>query len=102
MGCICDNASAPLAMSSGGPALELELVASTLAAGEDHRHVHFRGEWARAQAPANCAGRRRLPPPGQHVHLVYPYKLESYHVFIAQFISIEKKILTLKICYAQW
>ncbi|CAH2090673.1 unnamed protein product [Euphydryas editha] len=73
VGCICDNASAPLAMSSGGPALELELVASTLAANEDHRHVHFRGEWARAQSPTNCAGRRRLPPPGQHVHLVYPY-----------------------------
>nr|XP_026487295.1 uncharacterized protein LOC113394267 [Vanessa tameamea] len=73
VGCICDNASAPLAISSGGPALELELVAVTLAASEDHRHVHFRGEWARIQSASSCANRRRLPPPGHRLHLVYPY-----------------------------
>lgn len=91
VGCICDNASAPLALSSGGPALELELVAATLSAGEDHRHVHFRGEWTRAPAPDDCAARRRLPRPGQHVQLVYPYKLESYHIFPVQFISTVTK-----------
>lgn len=73
--CICDNSSAPLRLVSGGPALELELVARRLAAGEDHRHVHFRGAWARAPGPSPpCAARRRLPPPGQRVHLSYPYE----------------------------
>ncbi|CAH0730112.1 unnamed protein product, partial [Brenthis ino] len=73
VGCICDNTSAPLAVVSGGPALELELVAVALAPGEDHRHIHFQGEWARAHSAPNCAGRRRLPPPGHRIHLVYPY-----------------------------
>ncbi|CAH1638460.1 unnamed protein product [Spodoptera littoralis] len=74
--CICDNSSAPLRLQSGGGALELELVARALAPAEDHRHLHFRGTWARAPAPAPppaCAARRRLPPPGARVHLLYPY-----------------------------
>lgn len=76
MACICDNGSAPLRLESGGPALELELVARSLLAGEDHRHVQFYGSWARAAAPSPpCATRRRLPPPGTRVHLVYPYRL---------------------------
>ncbi|CAG4939805.1 unnamed protein product [Parnassius apollo] len=70
--CICDNASAPLTLTSGGPALELELTAVTLLAAEDHRHVHFHGEWIRTSAPP-CASRLRLQPPGGSVHLVYPY-----------------------------
>lgn len=75
MACICDNSSAPLRLESGGPALELELVARTLSAAEDHRHVQFRGVWARAPGPAPpCAARRRLPPPGTRVNLVYPYR----------------------------
>ncbi|CAH0584579.1 unnamed protein product [Chrysodeixis includens] len=72
--CICDNSSAPLRLESGGPALELELVARTLSAAEDHRHVQFRGVWARAPGSVPpCATRRRLPPPGTRVNLVYPY-----------------------------
>lgn len=75
--CICDNSSAPLRLESGGAALELELVARALSAAEDHRHVQFRGGWARAPAPSPpCATRRRLPPPGTRVHLVYPYRLD--------------------------
>lgn len=75
MACICDNSSAPLRLESGGPALELELVARRLAADEDHRHVYFRGTWTRMPGPSPpCATRRRLPPPGQRVHLVYPYE----------------------------
>lgn len=72
--CICDNSSAPLHLESGGPALELELVARALSAAEDQRHVQFRGTWARAAAPP-CAARRRLAPPGTRVHLIYPYRL---------------------------
>ncbi|KAH9639669.1 hypothetical protein HF086_002495 [Spodoptera exigua] len=74
--CICDNSSAPLRLESGGGALELELTARSLAAPEDHRHLQFRGTWARVPAPApppGCAARRRLPPPGARLHLVYPY-----------------------------
>lgn len=73
LACLCDNASAPLRLRTGGAALELELVARRLAAAEDHRHLHFRGRWARLPAPP-CASRRRLAPPGQQVHLVYPYE----------------------------
>ncbi|XP_049706597.2 uncharacterized protein LOC110375569 isoform X1 [Helicoverpa armigera] len=71
--CVCDNSSAPLRVVSGGPALELELVARALLPAEDQRHVHFRGAWERAPAPAHCAARRRLQPPGTRVQLVYPY-----------------------------
>ncbi|KAJ0178028.1 hypothetical protein K1T71_005851 [Dendrolimus kikuchii] len=72
--CICDNASVPLHLESGGPALELELVARSLLPAEDHRHVLFQGTWGRMAAPApSCALRRRLPPPGARIHLVYPY-----------------------------
>lgn len=92
VGCICDNASAPLAVASGGPALELELVAVTLAPGEDHRHIHFQGEWARAHSAPNCAGRRRLPPPGHRVHLVYPYRYVSLLIRIYLFIYIRVSI----------
>ncbi|XP_041987452.1 uncharacterized protein LOC121739170 [Aricia agestis] len=73
LGCICDNVSAPLTLVSGGPALELELAASALAPGEDHRHLHFRADWQRRPAPPHCPAARRLPPPGHRVHLVYPY-----------------------------
>ncbi|CAK1544800.1 unnamed protein product [Leptosia nina] len=71
--CICDNSSAPMSIVSGGPALELELVASALAPGEDHRHIHYVADWRRRTGPSDCAQRRRLPPPGGHVHLIYPY-----------------------------
>ncbi|XP_038223348.1 uncharacterized protein LOC119840707, partial [Zerene cesonia] len=71
--CLCDNSSAPWSAASGGPAVELELVAGALSAAEDQRHVHFRGEWRRRAGPPDCAARRRLAPPGQHVHLLYPY-----------------------------
>lgn len=84
--CICDNSSAPLRLESGGGALELELVARALAPAEDHRHVQFRGSWARAPAPAAspaCATRRRLPPPGTRVHLLYPYRLRIPIVYIS-------------------
>ncbi|XP_013182509.1 PREDICTED: uncharacterized protein LOC106128593 [Papilio xuthus] len=74
--CVCDNSTAPVTVSSGGPALELELVAGNLLAAEDQRHVHFRGEWARTAAPA-CAARRRLPPPGRTIHLDYPYNVNK-------------------------
>ncbi|CAH4033002.1 uncharacterized protein LOC123715729 [Pieris brassicae] len=73
LACICDNSSTPLSLASGGPALELELVAGALLAGEDQRHVHFAADWRRGAAPASCASRRRLAPPGGHLHLFFPY-----------------------------
>ncbi|XP_063382262.1 uncharacterized protein LOC134668745 isoform X1 [Cydia fagiglandana] len=73
LGCICDNTTAPIRHSGAG-ALELVLTARSLAADEDARHLHFRGSWSTPAAPAyNCAARRRLPPPGGHIHLLYPY-----------------------------
>lgn len=76
--CVCDNSSAPLRLESGGPALELELVARALRPAEDHRHLHFGGAWAHSPSagPSSappCAKRRRLSSPGARVHLVYPY-----------------------------
>ncbi|KAJ2943481.1 hypothetical protein O0L34_g16589 [Tuta absoluta] len=78
LACICDNASAPLAVRGDGGALELELSGGRLRAREDHRHLHFRAAWAvvasEQDAPRRCANRRRLPQPGQHLHLTYPYE----------------------------
>ncbi|XP_063535755.1 uncharacterized protein LOC134745601 isoform X2 [Cydia strobilella] len=75
LGCICDNTSAPIRHSGAG-ALELVLTARSLVADEDARHLHFRGSWSTPAAPAyNCAARRRLPPPGGHIHLLFPYEL---------------------------
>ncbi|CAG9794122.1 unnamed protein product [Diatraea saccharalis] len=73
--CICDNTTTPLKLVGTGGALELELVSRRLAAADDHRRLQFRGEWKRAPSPP-CAARRRLPPPGQRVHLSYPYENE--------------------------
>ncbi|VVC92753.1 unnamed protein product [Leptidea sinapis] len=75
LACICDNSSTPLSLTSGGPALELELVAGSLSAVEDHRHIYFRGEWHAVGGPIDCAARRRMMPPGGHAHLYYPYRL---------------------------
>lgn len=72
LACVCDNASAPL-VARGHGALELELVAPVLRAREDQRHLQYRGAWSSAPAPP-CASRRRLPPPGAHLHLVFPYE----------------------------
>lgn len=72
--CICDNSSAPLRVEGSGGALELELVARALPAGEDHRHLQFRGAWSRQpDAGPGCAAARRLPPPGARLSLTYPY-----------------------------
>lgn len=72
LACLCDNSSAPLRLRGAG-ALELELAAGCLAAREDHRHVQFRGNWVREEA-TRCAARRRLPPPGASLQLVFPYE----------------------------
>lgn len=72
LACLCDNSSAPLRLGGSG-ALELELAAGRLAAREDHRHLQFRGEWARG-GPTRCAAQRRLPPPGASLHLSFPYE----------------------------
>lgn len=72
LACLCDNGSAPLRLGGTG-ALELELAAGRLTAREDHRHLQFRGSWARGAA-SRCAARRRLPPPGASVRLAFPYE----------------------------
>ncbi|KAI5631102.1 hypothetical protein NE865_16186 [Phthorimaea operculella] len=78
LACICDNASAPLVVRSEGGSLELELSGGRLRAREDHRHLHFRAAWdvaaTQEDAPRRCAARRRLPQPGQHLHLTYPFE----------------------------
>lgn len=72
LACLCDNSSAPLRLRGAG-ALELELTAGRLAAREDHRHVQFRGTWARESA-SRCGARRRLPTPGASLRLAFPYE----------------------------
>lgn len=76
LACLCDNASAPLQLEARGGALELVLAARSLRAAEDHRHVGFSGEWRASPGPP-CAARRRLPPPGAHLDLAYPYRLAA-------------------------
>lgn len=72
LACLCDNSSAPLRLGGAG-AVELELAAGRLAAREDHRHLQFRGSWARGGS-SRCAAQRRLPPPGASVRLAFPYE----------------------------
>lgn len=72
LACLCDNSSAPLKLAGAG-ALELELAAGRLAAREDHRHLQFRGAWARGGV-SRCAVLRRLPPPGASLRLTFPYE----------------------------
>ncbi|GBP08694.1 hypothetical protein EVAR_7287_1 [Eumeta japonica] len=81
--CLCDNwttnALEPLEIISGAHALELHLVASSLRAGEDHRHLYFRASWTAEPQPAAvpCAAVRRLRPPGGRFLLAHPPRSEE-------------------------
>lgn len=68
----------PLTVTSGSSALEVEFAAWRLSPRDDQRRLHFLVAWQRTPSPASrhtpCAQRRRLPPPGGHVTLVFPYE----------------------------